>query len=61
MSVSTKKWKEIMQQKNVQKDETLKRGCIKLGAGILDEENETITIRKGLRLENITLFCKVRS
>ncbi len=30
---------------NVQKDETLKRGCIKLGAGVLDEGNETIALR----------------
>lgn len=30
---------------NVQKDETLKRGCIKLGAGVLDEGNEAIALR----------------
>lgn len=30
---------------NVQKDETLKQGCIKLGAGVLDEGNEAIALR----------------
>lgn len=30
---------------NVQKDETLKRGCIKLGAGLLDDGNETVALR----------------
>lgn len=33
------------QVKNVQKDETLKRGCIKLGAGVLDEGNEAVALR----------------
>lgn len=30
---------------NVQKDETLKRGCLKLEAGVLDSGNETIALR----------------
>ncbi len=30
---------------NVQTDETLKHGCIKLGAGVLDEGNEAIALR----------------
>lgn len=30
---------------NVQKDETLKRGYIKLGAGVLDEGNEAVALR----------------
>ena len=30
---------------NIQKDETLKRGCIKLGAGVLDEGNEAVALR----------------
>lgn len=33
------------QVKNVQKDETLKRGCIKLGAGVLDDGNEAVALR----------------
>lgn len=33
------------QVSNVQTDETLKQGCIKLGAGVLDAGNETIALR----------------
>lgn len=30
---------------NVQADETLKQGCIKLGAGVIDEGNEAVALR----------------
>lgn len=33
------------QIKNAQDDDTLKRGCTKLGAGVLDAGNETIALR----------------
>ena len=33
------------QVKNVQKDETLKRGCVKLDAGVFDPMNEAVSLR----------------
>lgn len=48
---------------NVQKDEALKRGCLRLEAGVLDSSNETIALRIDyipLWLAKITITEKTR-
>lgn len=48
---------------NVQKDEALKRGCLRLEAGVLDSSNETIALRIDyipLWLAKITITDKTR-
>lgn len=40
------------QIKNIQKDETLKRGCVKFDAGVFDPNNETVA----LKLEFVPLW-----
>lgn len=49
---------------NVQKDEALKRGCLRLEAGVLDSANETIALRVDyipLWLAKITITEKTRT